>query len=219
MARIFAVLALFTILPTPAAAQDMPLSQILLDGEGWKKVEDKAEKSKGVEIRSGLIVGDVATGHATFPSGRSFQVESLPGVPSPSKGKTLDPTGWDWPSAALLTSDGGTLYVAGKAQQYLWAYRVEKDGTVTARNRYAPLRVRRGEHTIGVTGLATDRDGRIYAATEIGVQVFDPTGRLCGVLTPAAPGKPDALAFEGDTLTLWHDNTKYARKLNTRGAK
>src|SRR4051812_49278236 len=44
MARIFSVLALFTILPTPAAAQDMPLSQILLDGEGWKKVEKPGAK-------------------------------------------------------------------------------------------------------------------------------------------------------------------------------
>ena len=53
----------------------------------------------------------------------------------------------------------------------------------------------------------------------IGVQVFDPTGRLCGVLTPAAPGRPEHLAFEGDRLTLWVGDTKYARKLNTRGAK
>ena len=81
------------------------------------------------------------------------------------------------------------------------------------------LRPRRGENTVEVTSLTTDKDGRIYAATEIGVQVFDPTGRLCGVLTPAAPGKPERLAFDGDKLTLWIGNTKYARKLNTTGVK
>ena len=70
-----------------------------------------------------------------------------------------------------------------------------------------------------VTGLVVDRDGRIYAATDIGVQVFDPTGRLCGVLTPAAPGRPEFLAFEGDKLTHWIGDTKYERKLNTTGVK
>ena len=34
-----------------------------------------------------------------------------------------------------------------------------------------------------------------------------------------AEGIPNHLAFEGDTLTLWIGYTKYARKLNTSGAK
>ncbi len=70
-----------------------------------------------------------------------------------------------------------------------------------------------------VGGLATDTDGRIYAATEIGVQVFDPTGRLCGVMTPAARGKAELMTFEGDQLTLWIGDVKYTRKLNATGAK
>jgi hypothetical protein len=49
------------------------------------------------------------------------------------------------------------------------------------------------------------------------VQVFDPTGRLCGVLAPAAPGKVDHMAFEGDRLAVWIGETKYERKLNTAG--
>jgi hypothetical protein len=39
------------------------------------------------------------------------------------------------------------------------------------------------------------------------------------VLTPAAPGKPEHLAFADDKLTLWIGNTKYERKLNTRGVR
>jgi enterochelin esterase family protein len=77
----------------------------------------------------------------------------------------------------------------------------------------------RGKDGINVTGLATDTDGRIYAATEIGVQVFDPIGRLCGVMTPAAPGRPESMAFEGEQLTLWIGDVKYTRKLNATGAK
>jgi hypothetical protein len=42
---------------------------------------------------------------------------------------------------------------------------------------------------------------------------------LCGVLTPAAPGKAEYLKFEGDKLTLWVGDQKYERKLNTSGEK
>jgi hypothetical protein len=204
----------------------MPLSQILIDGEGWKKAEGKAEKPKGVKIQAGLIMVDYRGPYdITFPSGEMFRVVALPGVWLVDKKILGFPTP-DAPTTALLTTDGSTLYVGGGAQRHLWAYRVERDGTVTARDKYAPLRLKyskqvreeRGEHTIAVTSLATDRDGRIYAATEIGVQVFDPTGRLCGVMT-APVGKVGLMGFEGDKLTLWIGDTKYARKLNTQGAK
>ena len=68
------------------------------------------------------------------------------------------------------------------------------------------------------SGLTTDKDGRIYAATSVGIQVFDPTGRLCGVITAPGPGA-EHLRFEGDQLTAWVGETKYARKLKTTGVK
>ncbi len=159
---------------SPSFAQDMPLSQILIDGEGWKKVDVPNAKPKR----------------------------------SPGRVMTFSP-------------DGGTMFEQAVLNEpFLRATPVVEGGDVNFRaTRYAPLRTRRGESAITVTGLATDRDGRIYAATDIGVQVFDPTGRLCGVLTPAAEGKPEYLAFEADKLTLWIGDTKYTRNLNTTGAK
>ena len=182
MARIFFVLALFTILPTAARAQDMPLSQILIDGEGWKKVEG----GKRPEIMPGIRAG------------------------------TRDAVG-NRPACYLETA--GTLYAGTADGRALIAFALDKDRNPHHPAPYAPLCLKRGEQGIRVTWLAGDRDGRIYAATDIGVQVFDPTGRLCGVLTPAATGAPEAMAFEGDKLTLWVGDEKYTRKLNTAGAK
>jgi enterochelin esterase family protein len=157
----------------------MPLSQILIDGEGWKRVEGKPQK----------------------PAPETGMINNWPGAygaKSPDQITTyIYPAGGSFIQAATKWPMKSQLKVAP----------------------YCPLRVRRGEKDIAVTGLVTDTDGRIYAATEIGVQVFDPTGRLCGVLTPAAPGKPEFLAFEGDRLTMWIGDTKYARKLNATGAK
>jgi hypothetical protein len=169
--------------PSMAQAQDMPLSQILIDGEGWKKVDSPGQKPARSPI-AGLVSGKNVVVHKTYSPDRS------------------------------------TVFYFPSGSRFLWAAQAD-----TERNRatpgapYATLRLDAGAAEIAVGGLATDRDGRIYVATPLGVQVFDPTGRLCGVLTPAAPGKPEHLAFEGDTLTLWIGEAKYARKLNTTGAK
>jgi enterochelin esterase family protein len=160
----------------------MPLAQILVPGEGWKKVEG-ATKPK-------------ATGDTPTPGGDA-----------------------PWKSATVRSADGNTVYVGFSKGTFLHAHALTKDGALDQGHPYAPLRLRTGAKDIAVHGLAADRDGRIYAVTEIGVQVFDPTGRMCGVLTPAAAGVPEALAFEGDQLTLWVGDTKYTRTLRTAGAK
>ena len=156
--------------PPAALAQDMPLSQILIDGEGWKKVENPSPRAV-----SSPVLASSPDGGTTFRW-------------IPASGRFIE--------ARRAGAPDSQPYVA-----------------------YCPLRLKHDAARAEVTGLTTDRDGRIYAATDIGVQVFDPTGRLCGVLTPAAPGKPEHLGFEGERLTLWVGNTKYARKLNTVGAK
>jgi hypothetical protein len=177
-------LAVLSSASSAAPAQDMPLSQILIDGEGWRKVETPGAKPKPPGLEPLMASGAYVLTYLAYSPDRS---------------------------TAFYLSEGAGFIVAAQ---------VAADGKpVPPGVRHAPLRLKRGAKSVAVGGLATDRDGRIYAATEIGVQVFDPTGRLCGVLTPAAPGKPEHLAFKGDTLTLWVGETKYARKLNTTGAK
>ena len=42
----------------------------------------------------------------------------------------------------------------------------------------------------GGDGMATDRAGRYYVASNLGIQVFDPTGRLCGIVSRPQLHKP-----------------------------
>jgi sugar lactone lactonase YvrE len=170
MTRFLFAILLTLVASAPALAQDMPLSQILIDGEGWKKVENS-----GREVAIAPFLAHSPDGSTTFR--------------------------WQSTSGQFIEA---RQTGASDAQRYV---------------AYCPLRQKRGEKTLKVTGLTTDKDGRIYAATEIGVQVFDPTGRMCGVLTPAAPGTPTAIVFEGDKLTIWIGGTKYTRKLRTQGVK
>ena len=49
--------------------------------------------------------------------------------------------------------------------------------------------------------MASDTLGRFYVTTALGVQVFDPTGRLCGVLNKPQPDAPlTSCALSGANL-------------------
>lgn len=125
------------------------------------------------------------------------------------------------PAAAVLTPDRMTLYVGlTKPDTHVWAFAVRPAGAPLTGSRYAQLRTAARQTGTAVTSLTTDAAGRIYAGTSDGVQVFDPTGRLCGVLPLPAKGSADLLAWEGDEqdrLILWMGDLKYARKMGTTG--
>jgi len=204
MIRTLALAALFG-LASLARAQDMPLSQILIEGEGWKKAEGRPEKPKEHLL---LRVGSEAGRQRmwTRVGGREITI---------ADGRDLTDSG---PHALVLSSDEQTALLGYPSKAAVWAFRVDGRGHLSDGAPYCPLRLSSGTPYAEVTGLALDKDGRIYAATPLGVQVFDPTGRLCGVLTPAAKGRPEHMAFKGDQLTIWIGGTKYTRKLNTKGA-
>src|SRR5262249_57198966 len=123
------------------------------------------------------------------------------------------------PGGLVLWADGGTLVVGEAKGQHLLAFRVKKDGTLDARERYYPLRTRPGQPS-EVRALTIDAAGRLYAATAEGVQLFDPTGRLSGVLPAPARAALTAIAFAGkdrDRLHVVCGGKLYVRKTKTRG--
>ncbi len=71
-----------------------------------------------------------------------------------------------------------------------------------------------------VSAFRFDSAGRIYVATNVGVQVFDPTGRLCGVLTNPSTEGVTAMCFggeKGDRLFIGCGSEIYRRRLNAFG--
>ena len=65
--------------------------------------------------------------------------------------------------------------------------------------------------------MAVDRRGRYYVTSDLGVQIFDPTGRPCGVLPKIDSDQPLTtcmLAGEGhNTLYIAHGKRIYRRRL------
>jgi gluconolactonase len=112
-----------------------------------------------------------------------------------------------FPNGILLSRDEKTLYVNDTQGEYMLAFDVQANGTLTNRRDFAQYKgVTRNEMTgaatSGADGLAIDTEGRLYAATAAGVQVFSPKGEHLGTIP--VPRAPQNLAFAGpDKKTLY----------------
>ena len=108
------------------------------------------------------------------------------------------------PNGITLSPDQGTLAVSEHRGGSVWTFRINADGSLDAG---APLMSMRrpidpkGEfnrqqpppYLVAASGdgMTTDEQGRFYVTTALGIQVFDPTCRLCGVLSKARAGSSE----------------------------
>jgi gluconolactonase len=125
----------------------------------------------------------------------------------------------DNPNGVQLSPDEKTLYANDKDGEYLLAFDVKPDGTLTNRRNFGKYKSvtipghkdpRLAEDN-GADGLAVDSAGRVYVATNLGVEVFSPRGEYLGAIPIGMWrdeqnlfGKPANLTFSGpDKKTLY----------------
>lgn len=119
-----------------------------------------------------------------------------------TKTKRIAATDLANPNGITLSPDEGTLAASEHAGEFIWTFRIADDGTLDAKTPYMTMRRPidpKGEFKHNspppyVTaargdGMTTDTFGRTFVTTTLGVQVFDPTGRLCGVIDNPVRGK------------------------------
>lgn len=105
------------------------------------------------------------------------------------------------PNGVALSPDERTLYVANTAGDAVLAFALDADGAPGAMREFAKLSLpptapgAPAPTGAGTDGLAVDRDGRLFAATTIGVQVISPRGEPLGLIE--LPRQPQNLAFAG----------------------
>lgn len=232
----------------------MPLTQVLVDGEGWELVADGFKFTEGPAVdaqgnvyftdipNSRIHKIDVATGKISLfaentgkanglmfgPDGRLYACASgeekivaydssgqkstfAEGLKSndlvirrdgsmyvtdpenkqvwyinPKGEKRVVDSGLNFPNGVILWPDQGTLVVAEMRSPNLWAFRIEDDGSLSAKERYYTVQLPPGDSTEGGSdGMTVDSAGRLYVTTKVGLQMFDPTGRLGGnILKP-----------------------------------
>jgi enterochelin esterase-like enzyme/sugar lactone lactonase YvrE len=142
-------------------------------------------------------------------------------------------TGIARPNGIALSNDGGTLAVSEYGGRFTWTFRVNADGILDAKMPTMPLRRpidSKGEFGFNQPppyvdaargdGSAVDKAGRYYVTSALGVQIFDPTGRPCGVLPKPDETQPltsCTLAGPGhDYLYVTNGTTVFRRKLTVK---
>jgi enterochelin esterase family protein len=149
--------------------------------------------------------------------------------------KVMD-TGIGKPNGIALSNDGGTLAVSDYGGTHTWTFRVNKEGVLDAKMPTMPMRLPidpKGEFKFNEPppyvqnsqgdGMAVDKAGRFFVTSQVGVQVFDPTGRPCGVLPKVNGAQPLTTCVLGgpdhSVLYIAHGSTIYSRKLTVQKAK
>jgi len=135
------------------------------------------------------------------------------------------------PNGIALSPDGGTLAVSDSGGEHAWMFRVQADGLLDAKLPVMALRLPidpKGEFAFHQPppyqtasrgdGMAVDQQGRYYITSALGVQIFDPTGRECGLLPKPDPLQPlTSCALAGPDhqyLYITHGSQVLRRKLS-----
>src|SRR5205085_330357 len=120
-----------------------------------------------------------------------------------------------------LSPDQTLLYVSDSQSHWVYSYQVQEDGSLAHKQRYYHLHVPDNADDSGARGMRVDRDGRLYVATRMGIQVCDQAGRV-NCIIPTPNGKLSNLCFGGenfDTLYATCGDKVFKRKVKVKGAQ
>lgn len=128
------------------------------------------------------------------------------------------------PSGISLTPDGSWLFVAEHDGHRGWNYQVQPDGMLRYGIPFYWFHAPDSANDSGAGQICMDRDGRAYAATRMGVQVFDRNGRVTAIF-PVFPSEESqqlaGVCFGGPDFKTLHVTTGtsiYRRRVSTVGA-
>jgi gluconolactonase len=121
------------------------------------------------------------------------------------------------PNGLAFAPDERTLYICDTARYHIRAFPVEKSGALAIASSRVFARMDPTEPG-GPDGVKVDREGRVYAAVAQGIWVYDPAGRLLGIL--AVPARPSNLAWcdpDGRGLVITAVDAVYSVRLRVEG--
>ncbi len=125
------------------------------------------------------------------------------------------------PNGLILSPDQGTLFTTDPIETVLWTFRIQTDGGLSGKDRFCqPLRLVEGIRGTGAQGMTFDKAGRLYVCTYAGLQMFDPTGRLGGVLAKPQEKTISGVVFGGPEFAYLYaacTDKIYRRKTKSPG--
>ena len=102
------------------------------------------------------------------------------------------------PNGIALSADQKQLIVSEYKGTNVWTFLIGEEGALFGGERYMTLVVPPGKTESAGDGSTMDADGRAYVTSTAGIQMFDWTGRLGGVIAKPRPNTtPVSCAFAG----------------------
>lgn len=174
-----------------------------------------AEGIKGNDI----VVASNGNIYVTEPSVPALDQSNVWLIKPNGEKKVVD-TGLRFTNGVTLSPDQTLLYVADMRSHWVYSYQIQPDGMLAHKQKYYWLHVPDTADDCGADGLRVDRDGRLYVATRLGIQVCDQAGRVNAII-PLPNGRISNLSFGGenfDTLFATCGDKVYKRRLKVKGA-
>ena len=124
------------------------------------------------------------------------------------------------PNGIGLTPNGKFLVVSEYGGTNVWSFMVGGDGGLTSGERYMDLRAPTSRADSGGDGMIVDASGRPFITSHVGIQYFDPQGRLGGVIAKPSEKGIVSAAFAGpakEYLYVCATDKIFRRKTLTKG--
>ena len=158
---------------------------------GAEKIVAYDTEGKGTVIADGFRGNDLVVRHdggiyVTNPGWDGKEPSKIWYISPQGEKKVVD-TGLKFSNGITLSPDQSLLYVADSRTHWVYSYQVRPDGALANKQRYYHLHMPDTADDAGADGLRVDRDGRLYVATKMGIQVCDQAGRVnCIIPRPTA---------------------------------
>ncbi len=129
------------------------------------------------------------------------------------------------PNGVIFTPDEQTLLVVDTQAPDIHAYDVHTYGSLSNHRIFGQVTLpprEQGEPVprSGSVGVAMDTDGRLYVATDLGIEVFDSGGRSLGVLNLDEMKRPINMTFDRQDpyrMIITAYSSVYALRMKVRG--
>ena len=196
----------------------------------WSEPPTKQVHSYNSMGNLSILAQDTPGNDITITHKGNIYLTSPDGRERPSKLYLIRPNGervvidegLKFANGLCLSPDQTQLYVTESTSHWVWAYQIQADGSLSYKQKFGWLHVRDSEENAWGDGLKCDTDGRIYVATQSGIQVLDQLGRVQAIIpTPKTKGQVSNLCFGGpnfDTIYASCHDKVYKRKVKVRGA-
>ena len=178
--------------------------------------------AKGTVIAEGFKGNDLIVRHDGLIYVTESGSEAKPSkvwLIKPDGGKRVVDTGLRFANGIAFSPDQSLLYVDDYRSHWVYSYQIAADGSLKFKQRYYWLHSPDTADESSADGMTTDREGRLYVTTRMGIQVCDQAGRVNAIL-PTPNGRVSAVCFGGgnlDTLFATCGDKVFKRKLKVKG--